>query len=104
MNKRRERKRLIKKIAIIILILVMIIIVLFFIEYYPKITFAKEPEKYFIEDECGLVVGNLIHQIKNEGECRIECRNECEVRDKKFYDSEFIARENACYLCNCYCK
>gem|GEM_PF-1368182 len=105
MDKSKKRRKLINKVLIIILILIGAIMILLLIEYYPEITsFRKDAEVYLIEDECGLVAGNLIHQIKDEGECKIKCRNECEVRKKEFYNSEFILRENACHVCNCYCK
>lgn len=105
MDKRKKRKKIIKKLSIITLILIAGITILLLIEYLPQITsFRKEVQVYLIEDECGLVVGTLIHQIKDEGECKIECRNECGVRKETFYKSEFTTKENACNICNCYCR
>ncbi len=104
MSKKRNEKSLIRIVLIVIFFLLAATVILILVDNSEDISIIKTPKEYLIEDECGLVVGNLIHQIKNEGECRIKCRNECEVREESFYDSEFEERENACHLCICYCK
>ncbi len=106
MNKKKETKKLIKKIYIIILILTTIIIILLIIDFLPKenLNPLKEPELYVIKDECSVVLSSIIHQIKNEGECRIRCRNECEIRGKEIDNIEFTEQISDCNICNCYCK
>jgi uncharacterized metal-binding protein len=104
MSKKRRKEKLTRIISIIIFLLLAATVILIIIDNFQSIDLVKNPKKYLIEDECGLIVGNLIHQIKDEGECRIECRNECEIRQESFHDSEFIKRESACHVCNCYCK
>ncbi len=104
MSKKRKGKNLIRIILIIIFFLLAATVILIWMDNSQNINLTKTPNRYLIEDECGIVVGNLIHQIKNEGECRIECRNECEIRKESFHESEFEERENACHLCTCYCK
>ncbi len=64
----------------------------------------EEPELIVLQDECSLLMNNIIHQIKDEDGCKIMCLGECEVREKEFVNSEFILREENCHTCNCYCR
>lgn len=101
---RKKRKIIIRTALIIIPVLLVAIVILLLVDNNPEISLIKEPKKYLIEDECGVVVGNLIHQIKDEGECKIKCRNECGIRNENFYDSEFIKKTDECHTCTCFCK
>jgi hypothetical protein len=106
MNKRKTRN-LIKIIYIMIAILALVALVLLINELLPNGTIKnpwKVPEKYPIKDECALILNRLIHQIKDEADCHIRCRNECTVREKDISSSEFIAQDQDCNICNCYCK
>lgn len=62
------------------------------------------PQFFSVKDECSLMMGNLIHQIRDEGECRNKCVNECDVRDMDFFSFEFEAKNDDCSYCGCYCK
>jgi len=106
MKKNGKRSRLIKSTLIIIILLIVLIAILSVIEYYPNalVSLTEKPKLYVIQDRCSIILDRLIHQIKDEGECRIACRNECGVRNEQFESSEFIEKENACHICNCYCK
>ena len=64
----------------------------------------KEIKKITILDECSLMMNEIINQIKNEGNCRLMCINECALRKMKFIESEFIEKINSCNECYCYCK
>jgi hypothetical protein len=64
---------------------------------------SSEPEMFSIKDECSLMMGNLIHQIRDEGECRIKCVNECDVREMNFVRFEFEGKNNDCSSCDCWC-
>lgn len=64
----------------------------------------NEPELFIIRDECSLVMGNLIHQVRDMGECRIKCVNECDVRDMDFLKFEFLGKNNDCNSCECWCS
>jgi len=91
-------------IAIIILSLALVSLLLVQLQKNLHIeNIFKEPELFVIRDECSLIFNNIIHEIKNEGECTIICKNECEMRDKIFHDSEFVKKEDSCHICNCYC-
>lgn len=104
-------KKNLKKTKKILLILMISIAVLILILLYFNATSSDgfnslfdKPEKITIEDRCSLVMGQLFHEIKNEDECRIKCKSNCEVRGKNFAESEFIKNNNSCHTCNCYCK
>ncbi|OGJ17896.1 hypothetical protein A3K73_07790 [Candidatus Pacearchaeota archaeon RBG_13_36_9] len=106
MRKSKRRSSLIKKILVAIVLLIALIALLFFIEHYPGALdlLTKKPKMYPVQDRCSIILNRLLHQIKDEGECRIACRNECEIRSEKFDSSEFVEKENSCNICNCYCK
>lgn len=104
---KRKKKKTSKKIFILILLLSILLIILL-IAQLDLITYLKnikkEPELFVIKDECALILNNLIHQIKTEGECKIKCEHNCDIREKNFHDSEFIEKNDDCNICNCYCK
>jgi len=83
-----------------VLILVLIGLILSSFGFFEK---AGEPELFIVKDECGDVMGNLIHQIRDGGECRIKCVNECDVRDMDFVRFEFEAKDVDCNSCDCWC-
>ena len=87
--------------AIIALLIILLLLILSVIGVFEE---QKQEEKISIRDECSLVMGNLIHQIRDSGDCRIRCINDCEVREKEFVRSEFASRENDCHVCDCFCK
>jgi len=63
-----------------------------------------EPEKFELKDECGLILGNLVHQIRSEGECRNKCVNECDVREMDFVKFYFEENLGDCHNCECWCE
>jgi len=106
MKKDRRRNSWIKRTLVAIVILIALIVLLLLIEYYPDTlgSLTRKPKLYAVQDRCSIILDRLLHQIKDDGECRIACRNECEVRNEEFDSSEFIGKENACNICNCYCR
>ena len=103
---KRKKERRIKKILIIIFVLIVLLLILLIVEYSTlNLGFLiKKPKLFVIKDECSLILNNIIHKMKNGDECRIVCRNECELRKMSFHNSEFIEGNNSCHTCNCYCK
>jgi hypothetical protein len=98
-----------KKLSRIIFIfsflcIVALIVLLFFHFKIIEYLYSSGPELIVIEDECSIMLNNIIHQIKDEGGCRIMCSAECEIRNMKFHHSEFIFKDNSCHTCNCYCN
>lgn len=65
---------------------------------------SHSPEFFEVKDECSLIMGNLVHQIRDDGECRIKCVNECDVRSMEFFDFEFEGKDNDCNACDCWCE
>lgn len=117
MKKRIKRKKTkVKKensnnLIKIILILIIILSIIFFIILIMQSSVLdsvnslyKKPNLITVKDECSLIFNNIVHQIKNEGDCKIRCRNECNLENMNFYDINFTLNSNSCNLCNCYCK
>ena len=99
----KKQKKLIKKLFVLVGVLILVLLVLLGIEFNFFDSFSnffKGSEKIVIEDNCGVVVGNLIHEIKSEENCRIRCINECELLSKDFLSVEFRMPEGFCYECD----
>lgn len=82
-----------------ILVLVLIGLVLNSFGFFEE----NNPEYFAVKDECSLMMGNLIHQIRDDGECRNRCVNECSVQEMDFVKFSFEAKNDDCSLCGCWC-
>lgn len=98
-----KNKKKIRKI-IYIIIIIMIFSLLSLIAIQLNLFEKKEIKIIEIPDECALMAGGLIHQIKNQGNCRLMCINECNLRELDFINSEFIEKINSCHECYCSCR
>ncbi|MCW8965649.1 MAG: hypothetical protein OQK82_03045 [Candidatus Pacearchaeota archaeon] len=101
-----QRKRVIKYsiFGIIFFSLIFIFLLLFAVGFFDLIlSFNEKPVLIVIKDECGFILGNLIHNVKSEDDCRLMCFNECDMIEKDFYESEFLLKLDDCNLCDCYC-
>lgn len=87
-------------ISLGVLILVLGLLLMFDFGVFKK----NEVKMFSIKDECSIVVGNLIHQIRNDGECRIKCVNECYIREMDFEKFNFIEKNDDCSSCECWCS
>ncbi len=87
-------------VGIGVLVLVLIGLVMFNFGFFEN----HEPEFFSVKDECSLIMGNLVHQIRDDGECRIRCVNECDVRDMDFVKFEYEGKDNDCNSCGCWCN
>jgi hypothetical protein len=66
---------------------------------------AKKSEKMeMIQDRCSLFMGNLLHQVKDEPSCRINCRNYCDTEKMDYLRVVFVEYNDKCNLCECYCR
>lgn len=65
--------------------------------------FGSDPDKIVIKDDCSMITGKLIHEIRDQQDCKLKCKNACNVRDQEYFSSNFVANENACHTCNCFC-
>ena len=107
MGKVIKKKNTIRILVVLLVIGIISLIVVSLIQFGVTSLISKrleKPEKFEIRDECSLILGKVIHQIKDEGNCKIMCLGECEVRNMEFYDSEFIEKESDCHVCYCYCR
>jgi hypothetical protein len=90
------------------LILLILLIVLVFVEFVSFSFVGKifsKPHLIEIQDECSLIMGNLVHQIRDENDCSLRCHNECYLDESNYIESIFFQEEgNACHSCDCYCK
>ena len=97
-----------KKLAIIIILSIMLLVVIFSIMIAADLfSFSLEKEKvkrFDVQDKCSLIVGRLIHVVRDADDCRINCRAECGVRRYEFVQSNFTEQINECNQCACYCK
>ena len=99
-------KKEIKKLSGIfyIILILLVIALLVFIGIHFKVFEKKQMQRIQIIDECSVMMNDIIHLIKNEGNCRLMCLNECNLRDLKFIESEFIERTGNCNECYCSCR
>lgn len=88
-------------IAAIVLAIMLALLGLFIFGFFEQ---PGAEERFVLQDECNLVMGNLIHQIRTDGDCIIRCRNECELREMDFVRMEFVPQNNSCHDCDCYCR
>jgi hypothetical protein len=92
-------------IITIILIILLIFLVLFQFNFFDVFSnINKEPQMIKVKDECSLIFNQLLHQIKDEGSCKVKCETECSIRQKSYYSSGFLEKNDSCNLCTCYCK
>jgi hypothetical protein len=85
----------------IILLLILLILILYSVGFFDK---PKTEQLFLVRDECSLVMGNVIHNLRNDGDCHIRCRNECTIRDMDFVRASFTEKNNSCHACDCYCR
>lgn len=96
------------KIFLLGMIMLAILIFILLIIEYVNFGFVSEifSQEYKVEvkDECSIIMGNLLHTIRDSTDCNLQCNNRCNIDGNKFVDSEFTLLNNSCNSCNCYCK
>jgi len=63
----------------------------------------KKPVTVAVRDECSLVLGNIIHPIKDKDGCGVKCVNECRSRELRVLDVVFEEKTTECHSCMCFC-
>ncbi len=90
-----------KKEIIIGVTFILVVVILF-----SLMTLQKEKKMIVLADNCGLMPGAqaVSHTIRDEADCRVQCRNQCGTIDMKYDSNMFYVPENVgCYTCNCTC-
>jgi len=64
----------------------------------------EEVDSFTIIDKCGKFVNLLDHSIEDERQCEIRCKQQCDTKDLKYKNAEFIKAEVGCHTCTCFCK
>lgn len=105
-NSRNKHFSLSKLFFILFLLMVVLSVALILFEYvsFESIHLFSKPVLTEITDECSIIFGNLVHQIRDSDDCTIRCQNKCVLLDSDFHHIEFISNQNSCNVCNCYCK
>ena len=59
-----------------------------------------------VEDACGIVLGKLIHSIRDSDDCSGRCASRCISSDLSYVRHVFTqnASSNHCNMCRCFCK
>ena len=96
-----------KLFLILVIVSFFAFLTLFFVEFVD-FGFVSEmfdgPYEVEVIDGCSLIMGNLVHQIRDETDCHLNCANRCEVEDANYYNSSFEFSGGGCHSCDCYCK
>lgn len=90
----------------------MLLLIISLLFFFSSLGFINNPfsgisaksEKFTLNDECSIIVGQLIHTVQDEGACQNKCYSQCQSIDADFVRIEFTERPNNCNLCDCYCK
>jgi hypothetical protein len=107
-----EGKRKVKHYSWCFLVLAFVLLIIFvsiFISEFVSFNFIgdifEKPHLVDIKDECSLIMGNLVHQVRDETDCNLRCNNECNMEDSKFIESNFTRNgDGVCNRCDCFCK
>jgi len=110
--KNKKKHVLHKKTMLVIILFLALFLTILSLILLVQFNFIKNPlekislkERIFeIKDECSLIVGQLIHTIKDESTCEIKCKTNCDAFDMNFQNSEFTEKNEDCHTCKCTCK
>lgn len=98
------------KISIIIIIsaIIFFLLLLLLLEAsiinLNELILIKKEKSYSIKDSCSLIVGKLIHPIKNIETCEQLCKEKCILSKEIYLKVEFTENQDNCNQCTCYCK
>ena len=104
-RKKLSRRRLFVRVLLSLVIALGILLAFLILAEFGAFREAKKVERIDIADECSRIVGNLVHVIEDAGSCKLRCDNECEIRDKEYFNSSFLMSKsgNSCNACLCEC-
>lgn len=83
-----------------------ILLLFFYIQFDlgEKFFGPSDDVSFNIPDNCGVILGNLLHEIKNEDDCNIRCHNECGLRSLNYNSINFSQGGESCHSCECFCE
>ncbi|MGV8152533.1 MAG: hypothetical protein ACP5OG_05620 [Candidatus Nanoarchaeia archaeon] len=96
--------RILAYLTLSLIIILFILIIFQFRLYNFVLSPFKKPVQIKVNDECSLIFNQILHQIKDEGACRIKCENECLTHSLSYSNSKFTEKTDSCNICECYCK
>lgn len=91
-------------LSIIMFLFLIILVVFEYVNFTSIERIFLKPKLVELNDECSLIMGNLVHQIRDEDDCNIRCNNQCNLLGLNYKSIEFTKNQNSCNVCNCYCK
>jgi hypothetical protein len=103
-RKEQKKQKRITKVYFAIAALLLIALVILLLSNFGVFEKKSGAEYFSIDDECFPIFGSIVHNLKNAGDCKIKCENNCEFRDMEFLNSSFAAENSSCHTCDCYCR
>ena len=87
-------------------ILVLAILIILSVQYGIFSATKGNIREVTIKDECSLIMGNLIHEIGSESNCKLACETECTFIKEKVYNYSFSQslKDSSCNSCLCNCQ
>lgn len=67
-------------------------------------SFFSEPKEITIDDDCSVIAGRMVHEIRDEQDCELQCKNRCNIEERKLSSSDFTQLHNSCHRCECICE
>ncbi len=109
-KKKKAKKSKTKKInrgsnLFLVLAIICLLVLVIFIVANSEFS-LEEPgiKRINMTDECGVIAGRMIHQIRDSEDCKLRCKNACGVEDLEFEDHLFYESNSSCHQCSCFCR
>jgi hypothetical protein len=99
-----NRTRVLQHVLLAGIILLALLLLFFGLKSLGLFSPPAQEQKFTLLDECSLVMGKILHPLKDSGDCLVKCRNECQIRSLSYERVEFSLEENSCNVCDCYCR
>ena len=65
----------------------------------------REKSLFIVVDECGPVLGSVIHNIANDEVCKNKCIATCSVNNLELASINFLQNtQGGCNTCECFCN
>lgn len=91
-------------VALFLVLILALVLVFEFLDFSKVKKHFDDPTYVEILDECSIIMGNLVHQVRDLDDCTIRCHNECVLMESDVDSVDFISSQSGCNTCSCYCK